>query len=64
MNNNRRVIGATCAIHHGARGFTNLVVSRHDGGIVLDPHAVGACVISLDGPGALELFEALRDWFG
>jgi len=64
MNRNRRVIGATCTIHSGCRGYTNLAVSRHDGGIMLDPHAVGACVITLDDPGAVELYELLADWFG
>jgi hypothetical protein len=29
---NRRVIHATCSMHGGSRGFTNLAVTRSDGG--------------------------------
>jgi hypothetical protein len=50
--------------HAGARGFTNLVVTRRDGDIELDPHATGACVISLDESGARDLCETLTEWLG
>jgi hypothetical protein len=36
---NRRVINASCTQHGGSRGFTNLVVTKCDGDIELDPHA-------------------------
>jgi hypothetical protein len=61
---NRRVISATCTTHAGARGFTNLVVTRRDGDIELDPHATGACVVRLDRSGARDLYEMLTEWFG
>lgn len=59
-----RMISATCEIH-GARGFCNLrVMRRADGGIVLDPHVSGSCVIALDGIGGAELRDALVEWLG
>lgn len=33
---NSRAITVTCT-QHGAAGFTNLMVSKHDGTVVLDP---------------------------
>ncbi|MGH3798731.1 MAG: hypothetical protein ACRDTD_01095 [Pseudonocardiaceae bacterium] len=30
---------------HGSRGFCNLRLAKVDGGIGLDPHVTGACVI-------------------
>jgi hypothetical protein len=61
---NRRVINASCTQHGGSRGFTNLVVTKCDGDIELDPHAVGGCVILLDESGARVLSEALQEWLG
>ena len=61
---NRCVIAATCRKHAGARGFTNLVVTRRDGDIELDPHATGACVVKLDESGARDLCETLTEWLG
>jgi hypothetical protein len=62
---NRRVLHATCALHRGPVGFTNLVVSkRDDGTIVLEPHAAGACTIILQEPEAPQLFDALGEWLG
>jgi hypothetical protein len=61
---NRRVIHATCSVHGGSRGFTNLAVTRNDGQIVLDPHATGSCVIILDEAATTALFDLLRQWFG
>lgn len=60
----RRVIAATCSQHGGARNFTNLVVTRRDGAIELDPHAVGGCVVVLDDDQACELCQALQEWLG
>jgi hypothetical protein len=48
----RKTIPATCGLHRGPIGFTNLMVSKRDGTIVLDPHVDGSCVIYLDEEGA------------
>jgi hypothetical protein len=63
-NGRRRVIPATCALHRGPVGFTNLLVSKRDGTIVLDPHATGCCVISLDEESATMLRDLLTQWLG
>jgi hypothetical protein len=60
----RVVIPATCQQHGGSRGFTNLLVTIRGGEIVLDPHAVGSCVTSLDKNGATTLRDTLTDWLG
>jgi hypothetical protein len=62
---NRRVPPATCALHRGPQGFTNLVVRNlDDGRIEFDPHVAGACVITLDETAATALFDALGEWLG
>jgi hypothetical protein len=61
-HHDRRVIHTTCSTHGGGIEFTNLVVSKRDGEIVLDPHVPGACVIILDEDAATALFEVLRTW--
>ncbi len=61
---NRRVIPATCTVHGGARGFTNLRVSKRDGHIELDPHAIGCCLIRLDEDEARTLCAVLTEWLG
>jgi hypothetical protein len=60
----RVVIPATCQQHGGSRGFTNLLVTIRGGEIVLDPHAVGSCVTSLDKNGATTLRDTLTQWLG
>jgi hypothetical protein len=45
-------------------GYANLLVSRSGGTIVLDPHAVGCCVIRLDEAGAGALRDLLSEWLG
>jgi hypothetical protein len=60
----RRVIHATCALHRGSASFTNLMVSKRDGTIVLDPHLTGACVLTLDQDGAATLRDTLTEWLG
>jgi hypothetical protein len=60
----RRVIPATCALHGGPVGFTNLLVSKRDSAIVLDPHVDGSCVVSLDEDGATALRDTLAEWLG
>jgi hypothetical protein len=59
---NRRAIPAHCTLHGGTPGFTNLVVSKLDGGIQFDPHVDGSCLITLDENSAYLLFEVLQGW--
>jgi hypothetical protein len=61
---NRKVIHATCALHRGPAGFANVVVSKRDGRIELDPHVTGACVLTLDEGAATALFDLLGEWLG
>jgi hypothetical protein len=63
-NGRRRVIPATCVQHGGARGYTNFAVTKRDGEIEFDPHAVGGCVILLEEGGATVLRDALVEWLG
>ncbi|MDQ3765136.1 MAG: hypothetical protein M3460_27660 [Actinomycetota bacterium] len=56
------VIPTTCALHRGPAGYTNLVVTKQDGQIVLDPHADGSCKLILDEAAATQLFDALGEW--
>jgi hypothetical protein len=58
----RKTIPATCQLHRGPMGFTNLMVSKHNGSIVLDPHVTGSCVISLDEDEAIALRNLLTEW--
>lgn len=60
---NSVAIAVTCT-QHGAVGFTNLMVSKHDGAIVLDPHVTGSCVITLNETAATALFDLLGEWLG
>jgi hypothetical protein len=60
---NRRVIDVHCTVHGGPRGFTNLVATKRDDLIELDPHAIG-CVILLNEKAASELFDVLGEWLG
>ena len=61
---NRRVIMCHCTVHGGAIGFTNLVISKRDGEIEMNPHATGACVIIFDEKAAAEVFDAIGEWLG
>lgn len=56
-----RTIASTCEIH-GARGFCNLRVTKVGGGIVLDPHVAGSCVIAVDESGTVALRDLLVEW--
>ena len=58
-----RAITVTCS-QQGTAGFTNLMVSKHDGAIVLDPHGTDSCVITLDATAATALFDLLGEWLG
>jgi hypothetical protein len=60
---NSHTIAVTCT-QHGAAGFTSLMVSKHDGTIVLDPHVAGSCVIILNEAAATALSDLLGEWLG
>lgn len=61
---NRHAIPAHCTTHGGTPGFTNLLMSKRDRTIVLDPHATGVCVITLDEDGATAMRDVLIEWLG
>ncbi|HZA19197.1 MAG TPA: hypothetical protein VE645_20340 [Pseudonocardiaceae bacterium] len=50
--------------HGGAVNFTNVVITKINGEIELDPHAVRACVIRFDEDGATALRDTLMAWLG
>ena len=58
----RRVFAATCRVHPGAAGFTNLLVTRQPGRVVLEPHLDGSCVIWIDDTVARQLSDVLLEW--
>lgn len=60
---NRRVVMTTCQAH-GAVGFTNLLVTKEDGIIVLNPHVANCCVLKLDERAATALHNILTEWLG
>ncbi len=55
-------IPAACQLERGLVDVTNLVVSKRDGTIVLDPQVPGGYVISLDEHGATTLCDLLTMW--
>lgn len=59
---NREVIYATCTVHGGARGFTNLVMTKRAGTIELDPHMTGQCVLTLAEDEVIALRDVLAEW--
>jgi hypothetical protein len=61
--NHRRVVMTTCQTH-GATGFTNLLVTKEDGIIVLNPHVANCCVLKLDEQAATALHGILTEWLG
>lgn len=63
-NDPRKMIPATCQLHGGCVGFTNLMVSKRGGTIVFDPHVTGSCVIALDEASATTLRNMLTEWLG
>lgn len=60
----RKVIHVSCSEHGSARGFTNLVATKRDGVIELDPHVTGQCVLTLAEDAATELRDALTEFLG
>lgn len=59
----RRVLMTTCQTH-GAVGFTNLLVTKEGGVIVLNPHIGNCCVLRLDEHIATALHHLLGEWLG
>jgi hypothetical protein len=59
----RRVVMTTCQAH-GAVGFTNLLVTKENGIIVLNPHVANCCVLRLDEQAARALLGILGEWLG
>jgi hypothetical protein len=59
----RHVIMTTCQAH-AAGGFTNLLVTKEDGVIVLNPHIANCCVLRLDERAATALRDILGKWLG
>jgi hypothetical protein len=59
----RRVLTTTCQAH-GVAGFTNLLVTKEGGFIVLNPHAANCCVLRLDEQVATALYHLLGEWLG
>ena len=57
-----RVLAATCRVHSGSAGFTNLLVTREPGRVVLAPHLDGSCVILIDDDVARQLSGVLQEW--
>jgi hypothetical protein len=64
IGKNRKVIQATCTKHGGARGFTNVVLTKRGGEIELDPHATGTCVLRLDEDAATVVRDTITEWLG
>jgi hypothetical protein len=62
-NSHSRVIMTTCQAH-GATGFTNLLVTKEDAAIVLNPHLANCCVLRLDEQAATDLHNVLGEWLG
>jgi hypothetical protein len=60
----RVLITCTCLTHGGAAGFTNAALTKINGDIELDPHAVRACVLRFDEHGATTLRDTLTKWLG
>lgn len=57
----RLVLSATCD-QHGTRGFTNLLIESHRDEIRIDPHVMGACVLTLGREEVRRLVTCLSQW--
>jgi hypothetical protein len=63
LRRHRRVVMTTCQAH-AATGFTNLLVTKEDGVIVLNSHVANCCVLRLDEQAATALLDILVEWLG
>jgi hypothetical protein len=59
----RCVVMTSCQAH-GSAGFTNLLVTKENGTIVLNPHVANCCVLRLDEHAARALLGILGEWLG
>ncbi len=57
------MLKTTCQAH-GAAGFTNLLVTKEGGFIVLNPHLGNCCVLRLDEQVATALYHLLGNGWG
>lgn len=57
----RRVVPATCSVHGGTKGFTNVVLVRSTNGLTVDPHATGCCLIEFTPEEARDLHAAIGE---
>ncbi len=57
------MVMTTCQAH-GAAGFTNLLVTKEGGFIVLNPHAGNCCVLRLDEHAATAMYHLFGEWLG
>ncbi|MDQ2883297.1 MAG: hypothetical protein M3Y48_19545 [Actinomycetota bacterium] len=58
------MIRITCEAH-AAAGFTNLLVTKEDDGIiVLNPHVANCCVLRFDEQAATALLGIVGEWLG
>jgi hypothetical protein len=60
----RKVISATCALHPGTPGFTNLELTWDGEDLVLHPHATGVCKLILNEAEVGELYAFLDEVLG
>ncbi|MGH3547598.1 MAG: hypothetical protein ACRDQU_05665 [Pseudonocardiaceae bacterium] len=59
----REALGARLReIRQDAAGFTNLLVIKENGIIVLNPYAANCCVIRLDEQAATALHGIITEW--
>lgn len=59
---NRLVLHVTCQVHEGSEGFTNLVVTRNNNTVALNPHVDNSCILTLDEVAANLLHDTLGEW--
>ncbi|MDQ2883308.1 MAG: hypothetical protein M3Y48_19605 [Actinomycetota bacterium] len=57
------MVMTTCEAH-GAAGFTNLLVTKEGGFIVLNPHVGNCCVLWLDEDAATAMYHLFGEWLG
>lgn len=55
------MVMTTCQAH-GAAGFTNLLVTKEGGFIVLNPHVGNCCLLRLDEQAATEVYHLTLRW--
>lgn len=58
-----RVIMIICQAH-GAAGFTNLLITKENGCIVLNPHLENCCVLRIEEQAARTLHNIFGEWLG